>query len=137
MFNWIRSNRAVLLVSAAMGAALGVGTITALLHGLEYPAWALLIIVVGVISGISKSSHRPFLLGWAAGFTATLAVGVVQSAFAELYFKNNPVYLESAESLPISPVLFTLLMMPLLGALFGTFSGLTALLMSRVSGRSR
>lgn len=134
MFNWIRTNRTLLFVSAALGAALGVGTITALLHGLEYPAWALLIITVGALAGASKASQHPFVLGWAAGFTATLAVGLVQSAFAELYFANNPEYLEVAESLPTSPVLFTLLMMPLLGTLFGILSGLMALLISRVSG---
>lgn len=133
MLRWIKTNRLVLLVSAGLGALLAAGTISGRLHGLEYPAWAILILMVGVLAGTSSAGQRQFAPGWAAGFSATLTVGLLQSAFSDLYFANNPEYIDVAESLPISPVLFTLLMAPLQGAVFGVISGIVAVLSARLS----
>lgn len=125
------ATRRHLLIAIVLGALLAAGTITGKLHGLEYPGWCALLLLCGLTSAWFAGSGRIFVAGWQAGFVATISVAVLQVVFLNRYFANNPEYLQVADSLPLTPRLFILLVAPVQGVAFGLVSGAVAWLLTR------
>ena len=114
--NW----RLVILLSLS-GVAFAALTIGAWISGYEHWVALATLVLVAKFAGII-GFEAPIRHGFAAGFLTALLAVLTQAAFAPIYFKNNPTYLEVEIPFGLNPVLFTVLFAPIGGLVAGVIA---------------
>lgn len=121
------TDRRWLLVSALTGLTYGLLTVFALISGLEHRVALTALLGVGAFAGSVRRS-RPILIGFVAGFLTTQFALATQILLMDIYFANNPDYLEIEIPLRLTAVQYTLLLAPFGGLVAGLISAFAAIL---------
>lgn len=124
-------DKTVFVVVAALGLAHGVASLFGLVQGLEVIIWLAIAAIAALWIGLGNFERR-FVPGILAGIAVAVATGLVQGIFISKYLASNEVYAEAASALPISPGLYTLLMSPVLGTIYGLVIGAVAWVLGKI-----
>lgn len=109
----------------------GILSVLGLSQGYEYHFW-LVAILVGILLIAVKKTERPLLNSILMGVLIASGTGIPQVLFLDTYFLNNPEYAELVNQLPITPRLYTFLMIPVFGVVIGLILSGTILLIRKI-----
>lgn len=132
-------NVRLVLMLAALGLLIGIGSVTGLIHtGVESIIW-LVVLIVTAVAVLKLAPGRPFRHGFVAMFIGGLLSQLVVVLFFDRYLSLNADAAVSFERLPrdLPPRIFVLLCSPLMAAFFGLLAGTLSWAMTRVFARKR
>ena len=122
-----KTRLALFLLPVILGVTYGLLTVFALISGLEHKIALSVLVLIGLIIGVSKLSRRLFV-SFAIGFFTALSALATQMLLAGAYFHNNPQYLDVEIPFGLSPVQFTVLFAPIGSFVAGSISMIFAAL---------